>query len=159
MHPRYMVGYFRAISNALRREMDQQVEQFGLTSGQGMFLRRIWFCQERLHVPVYARDLEEFFSIKHPTVSGILQRLEAGGYVEFHSDTEDRRCKTIHLTQKALDAQVMVEQHISQVNDRLLQGMSPEQVETFRQLMEIAAQNMGICFFDRPVPEQEESKP
>ena len=157
MHPKYMVGYFRVIANALRREMDQQVEQFGLTSGQGLFLSRIWFCQERLHTRVYARDLEEFFSIKHPTVSGILQRLEAGGYIEFCSDEEDRRCKSIRLTRKALDAQTAVEQHIAEVNARLLRGMSAEDVETFRRLMETAAENMGVRFPGEPAPAREGS--
>ena len=158
MHPKYIVGYFRVISNALKREADIHVEQFGLTSGQGMFLRRIWFCQERLHIPVYAKDLEVFFNIKHPTVSGILKRLEASGYIGFHTDTNDRRRKAVHLTEKSMKAQTVVEKHLSDVNARLLKDMSGEQIKTFRELMEIAAKNMGIVFPSEQADEKEEKE-
>ena len=78
---RHLGGYIRAISNAMTQNMQQNSEQLGLTSTQGMFLHHLWIRKEKLGLPTYAKDLEEFFDIKHPTVSGVLQRMEAAGFV------------------------------------------------------------------------------
>lgn len=146
MSPKYLAVYFPAIANALKRELSQKTEQLGLTATQGMFIHRIWFCTEKMNTPVYAKDLEEFFHIKHPTVSGILQRLEASGYLLFEADSGDRRCKSIHLTEKAMETHAELEALILQMNDQLVQGMSREQIESFRRLLDTAAENTGICF-------------
>lgn len=157
--PRHFAIYFRSIANALTRELDQKSEELGLTSAQGMFLHRIWIGQEKLKVPVYAKDLEDFFDIKHSTVSGILQRLEAAGYLEFCPSPADRRCKSIHLTPKALEAHAQLETHILQINARLVDNMSPEDAEKFRELLQIAAKNMGVCLpCHLSASKQEESK-
>ena len=120
---RHLGGYLRAISNALAQDMQQQTEQLGLTSVQGMFLHHLWYRQEVLKVPTYARDLEEFFYIKHPTVSGVLQRMEAAGFVSFQAKEEDRRCKTILLTEKAMQTHAKIEQRICASEERLTHGM------------------------------------
>ena len=144
-YPRHLAVYFRSIANALTRELDQKAEQMGLTSSQGIFLHRIWVCQEKLQMPIYAKDLEDFFDIKHSTVSGILQRMEAAGYVEFLPSPDDKRCKSIHLTDKALETHAQMEAHLLQTNDRLVANMSPEEVELFLRLLQTAAENMGVC--------------
>ena len=71
--------------------MQQNLEQLGLTSTQGMFLHHLWVRQQKLGRVTYARDLEEFFDIRHSTVSGILQRMEAAGFVEVHGSETERR--------------------------------------------------------------------
>ena len=101
---RHLGGYFRAISNALGQNMQRNLDELGLTATQNMFLHHLWFRQEKLGLTTSPKDLEEFFDIKHPTVSGILQRMEASGFVEFQPSQTDRRCKVIGLTQKSLDA-------------------------------------------------------
>lgn len=147
-------SYLRTISNALAQDMQQQTEQLGLTSAQGMFLHHLWYRQTFLDKPTYARDLEEFFYIKHPTVSGILQRMEAAGFVTFQAKEDDRRCKSILLTQKALDAHAQIERHISCSEERLTQGMTQADRDSFRRLLHTAAANLGVC--DRPKFPQEQ---
>ncbi len=142
---RHLAVYFRSIAHALTRELDQQADQLGLTSAQGMFLHRIWVSQEKYQIPVYAKDLEDFFDVKHSTVSGILQRLETAGYIEFRPSPSDRRCKAIYLTPKALEIRAHFEKHISQMNDRLVENMTPEDTEKLQQLLQIAAENLGVC--------------
>ena len=111
-HDRHLGAFIRSISNAMAQDMQQNSERLGLTSTQGMFLHHLWFRQEKLGVPTFAKDLEEFFDIKHPTVSGVLQRMEAAGFVEFQASETDRRCKAIILTVKALALHVETERHI-----------------------------------------------
>ena len=76
---RYLGGYFRAITNAMGQNMQRDLDTLGLTPTQNMFLHHLWYRQEKLGLPSHAKDLEDYFDIKHSTVSGILQRMEAAG--------------------------------------------------------------------------------
>ena len=138
-------GYLRAISNALTQDMQQQTELLGLTSSQGMFLHHIWKRKQIDGLDTYPKDLEEFFYIKHPTVSGILQRMEAAGFVILKASEEDKRCKAIVLTQKALDAHAQIHDHIQASEARLTENMTAEEQALLRSLLKLAAQNLGVC--------------
>ena len=154
---RYLGGYIRAISNAMGQEMQQNSERLGLTSTQGMFLHHLWLRQEIQKVPTYAKDLEDFFDIRHSTVSGVLQRMEAAGFVEVLASETDRRCKTIHLTQKAMDLHVETERQIMQAEERLVRGMSEAEIQEFRRLLRMAAANLDVCH-KRPIPNNEKEE-
>ena len=142
---RHLGGFIRAISNAMSQNMQQNSEELGLTSSQGVFLHHLWVRQEKQGLPTFARDLEEFFDIKHSTVSGILQRMEAAGFVEFQASESDRRCKAIVLTQKAMEVHARTELHIQQTEAKLVEHMTEAEAAEFRRLLQIAANNMGVC--------------
>ena len=152
---RHLGGYLRSISNALSQGLQQQTEQLGLTSSQGMFLH--FLCKHRAQneQDVYAKDLEEFFDIKHPTVSGILQRMEAAGFVTLRASSADRRCKAIDLTQKALDAHAQIEQYLQCSEEQLMDGMTEEDRASFRRLLQQAAKNLGVCRTHPTIDEKE----
>lgn len=150
---RHLGGYIRALSNAIAQDMQQNSEAQGLTSTQSMFLHHLWFRQEKLLLPTFAKDLEDFFDIKHSTVSGVLQRMEAAGFVEFQASEEDRRCKAILLTPKALEIHAEAELHIQQTEARLVSGMTETEIQEFRRLLSMAAHNLGVCH-KPPVPEK-----
>ena len=70
--------------------------QMELTASQGPILG---FIAHR-PAPPCARDIEEAFHLTHPTVSGLLARLEKKGFIEFIPDDSNRRCKRIRLLPK-----------------------------------------------------------
>ena len=80
---RSLSGYVRSMANVLSQQLGQKVETLGLTPAQGMFLHRIWYCETELGTTTCAKDLEQYFHIRHSTVSGILQRMEAAGFLTF----------------------------------------------------------------------------
>ena len=146
MHPeRHLGGYLRAISNAMSQDMQQHSEQQGLTSTQSMFLHHLWIRQTHWKQTTYAKDLEDFFDIRHSTVSGVLQRMEAGGFVAFRASEADRRCKAIYLTEKGFSVIEQTGLHIQQTEARLVEGMSEEDIAAFRRLLQTAAHNLGVC--------------
>ena len=142
---RHLGGFIRAISNAMDQSMRQNVEAIGLTTSQGMFLYHLYYRQEIQGCETYARDLEQFFDIKHPTVSGILQRLESAGFVTFAVNDTDHRRKAIRLTPKAMEAHAAIDSHIQSEENRLLEHMSDQDVQEFRRLLRQAADNLGVC--------------
>ena len=118
-------------------------------------MHHIWKRQTVEGLDTYPRDLEEFFYIKHPTVSGILQRMEAAGFVELKASCSDRRCKAVVLTQKALDAHAQIHDHIQASEARLTEHMTEEEQQLLRSLLKQAAQNLGVCC-KRPVIQEEQ---
>lgn len=142
---RSLSGYLRALANALSQQLGLNVEALGLTPAQGMFLHRIWFCQEIFQQEICAKDLEQFFSIRHSTVSGILQRMEAAGFLTFEVSELDHRRKCICLTQKARDAHTQTEQLIHKNDAQLIAGMTEDESLEFRRLLKLAAKNMGVA--------------
>ncbi len=142
---RSLSGYLRTLANALVQELGQGLDTLGLTPAQGMFLHRIWYCREVLGQGICAKDLEQFFNIRHSTVSGILQRMEAAGFLTFTVSELDHRRKQICLTQKALDAHAQTEKMIQNNDAHLTAGMTEAERQEFRRLLKLAAQTMGVA--------------
>lgn len=143
-NPRHLGGYFHGISNALSQRMQENCEKLGLTSSQSMFLHHLWYREHILKEPSHAKDLEAFFDIRHPTVSGILQRMESAGFVTFESSQTDRRCKTIRLTPLAEATHAEAESYIRQTEAVLTDGMTQEEIVLLRSLLAKAANNLGV---------------
>ena len=73
----------RHLSNRITQYMDQQFLALDLTSTQSFILHYL-VLHEGEHV--YPKDLEKRFHLTHPTVSGVLQRLEAKDFVVLEPD-------------------------------------------------------------------------
>ena len=55
------------------------------------------------HENVIGMDIQNAYSMTNPTVTGILQNMEVGGWIERVSNPNDSRSKIIKLTKKSLD--------------------------------------------------------
>ncbi len=119
------------ISDALA-EMD-------ITSAQGHVM-----CYLALQdTPPCPRDVEAALQLSHPTVSGILCRLARKGFLQIRLDTADRRCKRIHLLPKGQACISCMEQTISGIEQRIVQGFSEEEKRHFADFLNRAIINMG----------------
>ena len=54
------------------------------------------------HEDVIGMDIQNEYSMTNPTVTGILQNMEIGGWIEREPNPNDSRSKIIKLTDKAL---------------------------------------------------------
>ena len=93
--------------------------------------------------PPCPRDIEEEFHLSHPTVSGLLSRLEKKGFIEFRPDENDRRCKRIYILAKGLELDETVHKTILANEEQLVQGVTEEEKEQFRTFLVRAIRNMG----------------
>lgn len=128
----------------LYRLMDQRLGQtlreLDLTGSQSFVLGYLVQNQDRNLCP---RDLEEAFALSHPTVSGILFRLEGKGFVCFQDDERDRRCKRIVVQPKAVTSHQQVLRTIESVEEQMVQGFTLDQRDVFSQLLTRAIENLG----------------
>lgn len=150
---------FRIAAHALELEVRNSHEALGLTPSQGYvmaYLARRHFSGDE---PIYARDVERHFDIRHSSVSGVLQRLEAKGFIAVEPDDSDRRCKKIVLTEKSLSLHERIEEHILATESKIFSGMTAQEQAEFVRLLRQAAVNLGGDPDTPFTPEKEENDP
>lgn len=129
------------------------VAQMDLTASQSRVMGYLAHQKQ----PPCARDVEEEFQLSHPTVSGILSRLEKKGFIEFRPDEQDKRCKRIYVLPKGRESDERMHKVIQDSEDRIVQDFTEEEKLQFISLLERAIRNMGgsPC---HPKHEEEETK-
>ena len=118
------------------------LEKLDLTAAQGRIMVFLTMAQS----PPCPRDIENQFHLSHPTVSGLLSRLEQKGFLELRTDPEDRRCKRIYLLDKGYQCHDRMEQAIQEIESQMVRGFTVQEQEQFSQLLQRAIHNMGGSF-------------
>ena len=131
----------RHLSNRITQYMDQQFLALDLTSTQSFILHHLVLHEGE---QIYPKDIEKRFNLTHPTVSGLLQRLEGKGFLTCEPDPDDRRYKRVLLTEKAEDCQKQIWEHIQSIEVRMTAGMSEPEIDTLVRLLDTAAQNLDV---------------
>lgn len=129
----------RVLQNCTDQALNTALASMDLTCAQGHIMGFIIHRQ----IPPCPRDIEEAFQLSHPTVSGILSRLEQKGFIEFRPDEEDRRCKRIYLLPKGLQLHETMHQTILATEEKLVEGFSEEEKQQFVTLLTHAISNLG----------------
>ena len=119
--------------------MTNALAEMELTCAQGHILV---YLSHRQDAPC-PKDIEEVFHLSHPTVSGLLSRLEKKEFIAIKPDENDKRCKRIHLLSKGEACHQRMHEVIQETETRLIQGFTAEEAETFARLLDRATQNMG----------------
>ena len=126
----FLFRRFRLLDQAGKQRVDQQFQEMELTAMQSYVLR-------------YLHDIEQRFHLTHPTVSGLLARLEAKGFIVCTPDPDDRRCKRVSATEKAEQCHLRIRDTFHALEQETLQNFSPEEVQTLLRLLDRAIENLS----------------
>lgn len=129
----------RVLDCAISQSLTQALAEMELTSAQGRIMGYLAMSPER----PCAKDVEEKFHLSHPTVSGLLARLEKKGFIEFRPDKADRRCKRIYMLPKGADCNEKIYRVIQENERKLVAGFSEAERQQFSDLLTRAANNLG----------------
>lgn len=110
-----------------------------LTAAQGHIMGYLAHREE----PACPRDIEEAFQLSHPTVSGLLARMEKKGFISLLPDERDRRIKRIYIMEKGHKCTEMMHSTIQNNEERMVRDFTPEEKAQFAALLERAIINMG----------------
>ena len=138
----YRYGYLlRHLHSCLDQAMTAALAAMDLTAAQGHIMAFLAHRRE----PPCPRDIEETFHLSHPTVSGLLTRLEKKGFLEFRQDTQDRRCKRIHMLPKSREVSETMHNTMVAMEEQLVSGFTQEEKEQFYGFLCRAIENMGAA--------------
>ncbi len=117
--------YIKVIVHELDRRVNLYSRELDLTKSQAEILR--YLCkQDAEHRPVRQKDIEAFFHVSNPTVSGILNRLESKNLICRQQSSRDGRIHYIRPTEAAWKLQQEIYQRMHQVESGLTEGIDPQ---------------------------------
>jgi len=120
--------------------MTAALAKMDLTAAQGHIMGYL----RRQASPPCPKDIEQEFHLSHPTVSGLLSRLEKKGFVALCPDAQDRRCKRIHILPKGQQCLQTMYETILDNESKLVKDFTPEEQAQFAALLDRAIANMGV---------------
>ena len=141
---------FRLLHCACSQSITAALAQMELTSAQG----RVMGYLARRGEPLCAKDIEEEFHLSHPTVSGLLSRLEKKSFIEFRPDEKDGRCKRIYVLPKGEQLHETMHRTIAENEARMVENFTPEEQAQFVTLLLRAISNMGATNYIRKFKEE-----
>ena len=138
MHPVYGRS-IRQLYWASDQTMTATLASMDLTASQGHILAYIAHSP----MPPCPKDLEEAFRLSHPTVSGLLSRLEKKGFIAITPDPADRRCKRVSLEVKGQECMAKMDATIAASEAKLVENFTEEEKQLFASFLHRAIHNLG----------------
>lgn len=132
------VGYLiKSINDKLKVRADAELKQYHLTMSQS---RVLVYLRSR-GGQATQKEIETFLDVAHPTVVGLVSRMEQNGYVTCWP-CEDGRNKYVKLTPQAeaIDRDMRENMHANE--EMLLAPLSPEDRERLRDLLLTVAEHL-----------------
>ena len=132
------VGYFiKRINDKLAARADAELKQFNLTMSQC----RVFLYLSSRGGQATQKEIETFLDVAHPTVVGLVSRMEQNGYVTCWP-CEDGRNKYVKLTPQAEAIDKDMQRNQLENEEMLLAPLSSEDRERLRDLLLTVAEHL-----------------
>lgn len=132
------VGYLiKSINDKLKVRADAELKKYHLTMSQS---RVLVYLRSR-GGQVTQKEIETFLDVAHPTVVGLVSRMEQNGYVTCWP-CEDGRNKYVKLTPQAEAIDKDMQENMHANEEMLLAPLSPEERERLRDLLLTVAEHL-----------------
>jgi MarR family transcriptional regulator for hemolysin len=113
-------------ARAWRARLDERLRPLGLSQARWIILLQL----SRHGDGVAQKILAGRVGIEGPTLVRLLDRMTEDGWLERRESEQDRRSKTVHLTDKARDVIEEIRKVAATLRTELLAGAAPEELET-----------------------------
>lgn len=119
-------------SQAFENSASQVLAPYDLTPSQFKILKYVTLNPE---ASVRQIDLETYFGMSNPTVTGIIQNLEKKGMIYRQSHPDDKRSKIIILSEKAKNARHFILETSDNIEANFTKGLTPQEKDIMRTLL------------------------
>ncbi len=133
------IGYLiKNINDKLKIKADADLKHYNLTLAQS----RVFAFLYSNGGQATQKEIEVFLEVSHPTVVGIVSRMEQNGHVVSWIDEQDKRNKIVKLTEQAEALGMDMEYNISANEQKMLASLSDADVEQLRELLIVVYRNL-----------------
>jgi MarR family transcriptional regulator for hemolysin len=126
------------VARMLRREFGRRIRDLDMTRSQ-------WWVM--VHLIRFDGSnqtrLAEELDIGKVALGGLLDRLEARGWIERRPDAQDRRAKRIYLTARGRPLIAEMQDRAREVHRQMVDGFTPQERDMLVDLMARAKRNVG----------------
>ena len=140
------VGKFIIVFNNMLDSMaNRDFRKWDLTSSQYAIITYLF---DHKSVETMQRDLEQTFSLKNPTVTGLLNLLESKGMIQRVTNPKDRRSNIIKLTEKSLALEKSLTASRMRAEEAILKGFTQEEKQQLKSYMIRLMDNIQNFFIE-----------
>jgi MarR family transcriptional regulator, repressor for mepA len=132
--------YLRNSIHKIMMQADSNLMQYDITNQQARVVGFIGEKQEE-GVTVNQKDIELYLDITSASVSNLLRGLEKKGFIERIRSSSDDRAKEISLTLKGRELITTFNSVFSEIENKIVQGMTEEQKKLFLELLKKVIKN------------------
>ncbi len=153
-------GMIHRLHNLLCRQENirfpgaEQIE--AMTGSHGYVL--CWLVDHEKQGPVYQRDIEKELMLRRSSATETLQLMEKNGLIIRMPEPGDQRLKRLQTTEKAEKVYRMLVSGIEDIEQRLVAGVTPQELETLITVLGKIRANLDKGLFAdegaRPEPQQ-----
>ena len=124
---------FRMISNKFREVADKNLQKYNLTAAQ---LEILIYLKSSEEEEIHQRQIETWFRLKNPTVTGLLTRLEEKEFIVRRMNPADRRYRVIELTDKGEQLLGEMWEEAKMAENRIFGSLSQEELDQLSGLLD-----------------------
>ena len=129
---KHSIGFtVRCLNNRIGRAVSAEASKaFGdsATAVHSWVLRYLYENRDR---DIFQKDLETRFSVRRSTMTSILKLMEKNGMITREPVDYDARLKKLNLTPAAIEIQDKIRQQIDELETRMKNGLSEEELAAF----------------------------
>lgn len=130
----------RMLNGMMEMARNRNLECVDVTSRQMEILMYLMFCKDENISQV---DIERQFRMTNPTVTGILNRLEAKGFIVRKASELDKRVKHIRATERAWEFHGIMNEQRRQLDQIVFAGIEDGELEQLLQVLHKMCRNMA----------------
>lgn len=139
MYNKTVNGLIKRISDKVRCRADSNLKEHDLTLSQARILR--FLCCNGGQCT--QKQLRDFLQVSHPTVVGLVSRMEQNDYVTTVVMPQDKRNKVVVATDKANAVSQELQDYMQRIENTMLQGLSDKQQQDLAEMLQIVYANLG----------------
>ena len=126
----------KMITDKIKMRADADLAQQGLTLTQSRVL-------DRSGGQATQKEIEGFLQVSHPTVAGIINRMEQNGFVRCRLDPADKRSKIVSQTERAAAVAQDMHATIQTTEQQMLRSLTPEQIAALESALRTIYADLG----------------
>ena len=135
-HDKHAARYVSKLSNKLRRKIDAFSSKESFSGSQGRVLHFIL-------AQINQKYIEEEYSLRPPTATELLKKMEKNGLIYREAMASDARMKRIIVSEKALQYKDMVIADITALEEELTKDISQNELDIFFKVIEKMLDNIS----------------
>lgn len=130
-------GMIKYISDKVRQKADNNLKDHNVTLSQVRVLNFLW----RENGSCSQKQIEDFLQVSHPTVVGLVSRMEQSGYIQTSVSPDDKRNKIVTVTDSGMSLACELCRYMEDIDKRMLVGLTDEQQVQLADMLYIVVQN------------------
>ena len=133
------VGYLlKEITDKIKVSADASFKLRNLSFSQARLLE----CLSDREGRATQKSIEEFLKVSHPTVVGLISRMEKKGYLRCYQDENDKRNKIVEMTENARLIAHEMQDEVAAQEAKLLKGLTKEEIESLKRMLQMMYRNI-----------------